>query len=434
MVDDVDIQRGTLGELFWNIEDPVIVMESGSIVAWNPAAEITFGIPAPRALAPGFDLGSVFGGGTRLFLDLASSGGRALIECRGGCELDLEVTAWKAGSDDEPPRVAVLRDVTSERRYRAGFRRLTSVAREVLAEGSFEVVLQRIVDESKELTQAAFSALLLLRDESVTEIETFVFNAPRHRFPERLPRVVGLLGEAIESRAPVRIEDIRGHPRGVGIPVGYPPIAAILAVPVTAGDVTLGELVVAAPPGGKVFDDVDEDVLEELAANAAAAHRLWKARLAKAQADEAARTLLDVARHDIKTPVAVAKASLQLLRDRWARLDPPNRELLMEGVDNALDRVVRLANQLLIDERLQASSSIGSGASVETGPLLAGLEEEVAPLARERNITLSFEILPGAPGSFPGSPSLVGHALENMITNAIKYSPRDGRVTVTARE
>lgn len=433
MVEDVDIEGERLGGLFWNIEDPVIVLRGDRVSAWNPSAEVTFGVAASEATAPGFDLRPIFGRDTETLLALMRSGGRSLIECEGGCEIHLEVTTWRVNPQDASPRVAVLRDVTAEHRYRASLERLNSLARDVLGEASFDVALQRIVDEAKELTRASFSALLLLREGTTTEVETFVFNAPRHLFPERLPRAVGLLAEAIRSGRPVRFEDIRGHPRGVGIPTAHPPIAALLAVPITVGERVLGEIAVAAPPRGKVFDDVDETVLRELSAHAAVAYGLWIARRAKAEADEAARTLLDVARHDIKTPVTVAKASLKLLRDRWALLDSESRARMMEGVDRSLDRVVRLANQLLIDERLQASSSIEANAIVEIRPLLRGLEDEVSPLARERGVTLAFEVLVDSPDSIPGSPSLVSHALENLITNAIKYSPPGERVTVSAR-
>src|SRR5687767_7402737 len=127
--------------------------------------------------------------------------------------------------------------------------------------------MQRVVDEAKALTGARFSALILLRDGTENEVAHFVYNAPRELFPERLPRVVGLLSVPIVTREPALIADIRGHPLGVGIPVRHPPIASLLAVPVLAGDAVLGELAVANAPGDAPFDDIDQALLSELASH-----------------------------------------------------------------------------------------------------------------------------------------------------------------------
>ena len=48
-----------------------------------------------------------------------------------------------------------------------------------------------------------------------------------------------------------RIEDIRGHAAGAGLPGVHPPIGPLLAVPVLSGDSAIGELAVANAPGGR---------------------------------------------------------------------------------------------------------------------------------------------------------------------------------------
>src|SRR5438105_3405463 len=134
-----------------------------------------------------------------------------------------------------------------------GLQRVATLARQLVAEGALEVLLQRIADEARSLTEAAFGAVLLLRESSETEVQHFFYNGPRHLFPARLPRAVGLLGVPIVTRAPARVADIRGHPAAVGIPVEHPPIAALLAAPFLSGDEVLGEVAVADPPDGRQF-------------------------------------------------------------------------------------------------------------------------------------------------------------------------------------
>ena len=128
---------------------------------------------------------------------------------------------------------------TDERRHVEGLHRVGALARELVTEGSLEVLLQRIADEARDLTGAAYSAVLLVREDG-TEVQYFFYNGPRNLFPTRLPRAVGLLAVPITTRAPARVADIRDHPAAVGIPVEHPPIAALLSVPIIAGDRVLG--------------------------------------------------------------------------------------------------------------------------------------------------------------------------------------------------
>src|SRR5438067_7402390 len=125
--------------------------------------------------------------------------------------------------------------VVGDGRYVAGLERLSAMARELLAETSLEVLLQRIADHAKALTEAAFSAVLILREGSDTEIQHFFYNAPRDHFPARLPRAVGLLAVPIRTGVAARIADIRDHDAAVGIPVAHPPVAPLPALPVVIG-------------------------------------------------------------------------------------------------------------------------------------------------------------------------------------------------------
>jgi signal transduction histidine kinase len=425
------VQQGLLGELFWSIADSVIVFSDRRVVGWNPAAEATFGVTAAEATAPGFRLDDVLGDAAEVLWRLLETGSRGRLRVQGSSPMIFEARTWQLEGDGAP-KVALLRNVTAEERHVGNLQRLNSIGRYVLTQDSFEVVCQRIVDEAKHLTRASFSAMLLLREDSDTEVAKFVYNAPRELFPDRLPRAVGLLAVPIRTRAPARLEDIRGHRAGAGIPVKHPPIAALLAVPISIGDMVRGELAVANQPGEEPFDDFDEAVLMELAAHAAQACELFAVRAAKADSDEAKRTLLDLARHDIKSPITVAKSSLQVLKDSGPQLGPEQQVRLVDATNEALTRVVSLTNELLIDESLQTSGLMETN-DIEVAALLEQLQRDLTPVAKERPVALDFRREPSSPEAFPGSWTFAYHALENLITNAVKFSPQGTTVAVTSR-
>jgi len=122
---------------------------------------------------------------------------------------------------DAEERPSAAADGGSERREVGALRVLNGLAREILSEPPLSVALHRVVEVAKALLRADFSAILLLRPGS-GEITHFAYDAPRELFPPRLPRLVGLLAAPVLEQRTVRLDDIRGHPDGVGIPVDHP--------------------------------------------------------------------------------------------------------------------------------------------------------------------------------------------------------------------
>lgn len=423
------VVSGAVGELFYNVNDAVLIARPGRVLAWNPAAERVLGMAAEAATAPGADLGPAFGDGLVVFWHLVEAGGQTAIECRGGSERIVEATAWHLGGDDGPA-VVVLHDVTDDRRHAQGLKTLNILARQLLAQSSIDVLLTRIVDAAKELTRADFSALITIRDGTATEVDHFVYNAPRELFPPRLPRLVGLLAVPVETRSVARLDDIRAHPAGVGIPVEHPPIAALLAAPIIVNDDVIGELAVANRPDRPVFDDVDEAMLVELAAHGAMAVSLVRAREAQHQVAATRRALMDTALHNIRTPLTVAKGFVSTLRSHFESLTPAEREDAFGAIERAHERIQALAEGSLLDHPLTESPNRESDGIV-VADLARLLSEDMADVRRDVDLRWEFE--PDAPTTFHSDLQLVRELMGNLVSNAMKHAPKGTPVTITTR-
>jgi signal transduction histidine kinase len=310
-------------------------------------------------------------------------------------------------------------------------RRLNEIARRMMTCPSLDVLLQEVVDEARAMTDASFSALLILKEGSRTEVAKFVYNAPRELFPDRLPRAIGLLAAVIETGAAARIDDIRKHPLAIGIPVEHPPIGPLLAVPLASDGSVFGELAVANPPDKRTFDDADEEMLTELGHSAASAIRLIEETGEREAHDEARQTMLDMLRHDMMTPIATAKGALELLSGP-ARLNEDQKRLLMGALNRAVLNLEGMAKNLRSDARLEGPRLEGEIRDVATASLLKDLADDLGRMASDRDVELTVNE-EDAPDRFRGVESLARQALENLITNAIKFSPHGGRVAITAR-
>lgn len=321
----------------------------------------------------------------------------------------------------------------SDDRQLAGLSRLNVLARELIDDQPFHGLLTRVVDAAKELTRADFSALLILRTGTDAEVAHFTYNAPRDLFPERLPRAVGLLAEPIHKRAPVRVDEICHHPHGVGIPTEHPPIAALLAVPILSADQVLGEVAVANRPGRPAFDDVDEALVQELAAHAGVAVTLATLRRTQEEAEERREALLDVALHDIRTPLTVARGFLSTIRSYGSELSAEDLESSFDSIDQALGRIQRLAEGPLVGRSDPSAEGAARrpAEAVDVHELFSELRCELGDYRQDVNVEVAVE--PGWASTFMSDRALVREVLDNLVTNALKHSPPGEVVRVTAR-
>jgi two-component system, OmpR family, sensor histidine kinase KdpD len=175
---------------------------------------------------------------------------------------------------------------------------------------------------------------------------------------------------------------------------------------------------------GRPLPASDRRVLAAFAANAGVA--LEQQRLAAqaeaakpiAAADRMRTALLAAVSHDLRTPLASAKAAVTSLRSPDVRWDEADTEELLATADESLDRLTHLVENLLDMSRLQAGA-------LSLFPRPSGLDEIVAraldnldPLGRD----ISVEIPESLPAVY-ADPAILERVVVNLIENALRYSP-----------
>ncbi len=159
--------------------------------------------------------------------------------------------------------------------YEDKLRRLLDVGRGLVGELDAEVVLERILEEARDLTGARYAALGVL-DETRSELERFLtvgIDAATHRAIGDLPRGRGVLGVLIDDPRPQRLSDVGEHPRSYGFPAAHPEMHSFLGVPIVVRGQAWGNLYLTEKAGGGEFTQEDEDAVVVLAQWAATAIR-----------------------------------------------------------------------------------------------------------------------------------------------------------------
>jgi GAF domain-containing protein len=385
----VPLHHGTVGELFWSTSEGVALLRGGRVIAWNPAAERLFGVPADVATGGSFELSSVIGDvAARLTGPEPPHEGPVRIRAGRARELTVEATAWRLRASDVS--ALVFRDVSGQVRYEQGLHRLAAFARDLLgARPDYDELAVHIAELAAELVDADFTMLLLDPPDSTGGADGYtVYRAPEGP-GERVAGVDGLVARAVAGGRPLRVAEAGDPGEPLGVPLAHPPVGPVLAVPLLWGDAPMGELVAVGAPGRRPFGEADERLLGDLAAHACVA-LIW------AQASE-------------------------------------QRRIVVVGLRQAFGRLEEFANRLLLDERLVHEGAQPHWVDVELAPLLDTVCREHSIAAAGREVTVEAPDVPGRPDHLAGDHEMVRAVLDNLVSNAVKYSPPGSVVRVAAR-
>lgn len=287
---------------------------------------------------------------------------------------------------------------------------LTEVSRALTYTTSIEEVLELAVARTATLMEAE-QALIMLQDAE----GLLVLRAAHGVDEDRLTELHAPFNESLVRRLQELLD--------------YPSEECFLSVPLVAQGEVTGLMAAVRTPGTPVTGD-DEWLLSALADQTAVA--LENARLTRVVLDEdRARVTLG---HELRSPLTAIRAYSSLLLD--GTLDP-----LTDRQREAISRI-RLSGEHLLSviENLLDVGRLSAGAlrlkvvDVSVDQVLRDALEMLQPVAREKEQSLHTR--PESDLTVLADPSRLRQALLNLITNAIKYTPRQGtiQVAVTTRQ
>jgi signal transduction histidine kinase len=177
--------------------------------------------------------------------------------------------------------------------------------------------------------------------------------------------------------------------------------------------------------GGSFDEPVVDTGHDELAELAAAFERM-RVRLEKL--DRARREFIANASHELRTPLFSLAGFLELMADE--ELDEATRQEFLETMREQVDRLAKLATDLLDLSRLDAGRMRVEHEPVDLGIVAQLVAEEFAPVAERRDHPLEIAVA-GSPIA-RGDELRVLQVCRALVDNALVHTPAGSKVTLRA--
>jgi PAS domain S-box-containing protein len=353
--------------------------------------------------------------------------------------------------------LGVVQDITERKTTEEALREQTEalatineLAPVISAELDLHRMVQAVTDAATELTGARFGSFFynVLNEEGASYMLYTLSGVPREAFAHfPMPRATDLFGPTFRGEGTVLIDDVKQDPRYgknspyYGMPEGHLPVVSYLAVPVASrsGEV-LGGLFFGAPEVG-VFTERHARIVEGLAAQAAVAMdnaRLYEsAQRARTEAERLYREAQESSRlkdeflatvsHELRTPLTAILGWAHMLRTGHFNDESARRAF------ETVERNARAQAQL-IDDLLDVSRIVTGKLRIDVRPVdpnsfIEAAVEAVRPAAEAKGVRLQKVLDTGAV-SVSGDPVRLQQIVWNLLANAIKFTPRGGRVQV----
>ncbi len=331
------------------------------------------------------------------------------------------------------------------------------VGQAVAAELDLHKLVQVVTDAATDITGAHFGSFFynVLDEAGASYLLYTLSGVPREAFAHfPMPRATDLFGPTFRGEGTVLIPDVKKDPRYgknspyYGMPEGHLPVVSYLAVSVVSrtGEV-YGGLFFGDPKEG-AFTERAVRIVEGLAAQAAVGidnARLYDAaQRARAEAEhvaaererlyheaqEASRLkdeFLATVSHELRTPLTAILGWAHMLRT-----GQHNDDSVLKGLET-IERNARAQSQL-IDDLLDVSRIITGKLRIDVRPVdpnsfIESAIESVRPAAEAKGVRVQ-RVMDTGVVTVSGDPVRLQQVIWNLVSNAIKFTPKGGRVQV----
>jgi signal transduction histidine kinase len=306
---------------------------------------------------------------------------------------------------------------------------------------TWDELMRTVIERTTAAVDAEVCSVYLVdRDGSGVTLAATNGLDPRHVGVARLPIGVGITGRVAATGKPIVSVNVRRDRRFAWLAgVDEPRLTSMASVPLLWNDRVIGVLNVQTVER-RAFTRDEIRFLEALAALLAGIvekgrlQREAESQLAGLQAiDETRARLVTIVTHDLRTPLAIIRASVELLgeaaSDKAASDQEPGRNQWEAEALRQIDRLDSIIDTTLAGLRVIQQEPPHLGPT-DVADVVDTTAASLRALLRRQRLALEFD---ERPLTAVASPELLGRLLEYLLENASKYAPARGTIRISGR-
>ena len=142
------------------------------------------------------------------------------------------------------------------------------------------------------------------------------------------------------------------------------------------------------------------------------------------------RRFTDDAAHELRTPLTALKGQIGVSLSRTRR--SADYQETLHDMEGQVDRLIRLSNDLLLIARLDQEQFQPQFEQIDLAFFIGAIIDQIGPLANSKDVSITEDI----PNSLTlyGDIELLIRLFMNLLDNAVKYTPEDGRIIISAEK
>jgi PAS domain S-box-containing protein len=422
----------------------VIIDPEGGIVFVNAQTERMFGyasgelVGAPvETLLPERFRGDHAGHRQRYLADPRTRPMGAGLELYGrrkdGTEFPVDILLSPLETEDGVMVSSAIRDISERKLSEQYFQAQHAVTRALADATSVAEVMPRVLEElgrSMGWELGEYWAVdepnrVLRRGETwyAPSIDASDFDEVSARLT--FERGAGLPGRVWSTGAPIHIDDIVEGisflPSSAAIRQG---LRSAIGIPILSGTTTLGVITffsyeMRAP---------DKELVELIAGLSSQVGQFIHRKRTEEEAERLKNEFFSLVSHEFRTPLTSIVGYLDLLLDDRTDLSEEEHDNFLAVIKRNSVRLRRLVDDLLFISKVQSGKFSLTPREVDLAEIVSGCLEGAKPHAENGKLSLVLHADDLPP--FFGDPDRLAQLFDNLISNAVKYTPQGERVEV----
>jgi PAS domain S-box-containing protein len=322
-----------------------------------------------------------------------------------------------------------------ERQYMRRLQRLAEASVAINSTLSLDEILKLITEQAREIIEAHQSVTSMSVDDNWAQAINAVSLSDKYaqwrQYDEKTDGS-GIYTLVCRMQRPMRMTqaELEAHPawRGFGKHASnHPPMRGWLAVPLTTRDGKNIGLIQLSDKYEGEFTQEDEAILVQLAQMASATIDNARLYQESQQANRLKDDFLATLSHELRSPLNAMLGWLTLLRTR--KFDEAAKTRALETIERNARTQAQLVEDILDVSRIIRGQLRLNVRPVTLVPVIESALDTVRPAADAKSIRLQSVLDPAA-GPVSGDSDRLQQIIWNLLTNAVKFTPKGGRVQI----